>query len=165
MPKDQKTAEALTPLAELQVLFPIGGKVSVRPPRERANPDAPRHPVKVTMRALTALEIFQQLGRASQIADSVGAGTPIARVVVDHAEDVMALLVVASDDEHDAAWFGALDGGEFLRVVKTFMGANGDFFTEAADLFVGATARKVRAAISAGLMPSSNLPPQASPTP
>ena len=164
MPKDQATKADTSPLVELSVLFPIGGKVQVKAPHVKGEDPTKREQVQVTVRALSALEIVQQLQHVIAIAEGVEKGTPYVKVATQHFDDFCALFALASDDERDAAWFARLDGADFLRTVKTFLGANGDFFTEAADLFVGATARRVKAALWGGQTSSPNLNAQESAT-
>lgn len=157
MPKDQPTKATLSPLVELQALFPTGGRLTVKAPYDREKPDAVREDVTVRVRTLTAREILSALAAIAVVIESADGGTAYLKVANEHFEEACELLAVGTD--HGGGWIGSLDGGDFLRLWKTFLGANADFFREAADLFVGATAQKVRALMrSDGLTSSSSSP-------
>lgn len=163
MPKDQPKGE-VSPLVELQTLFPIGGRATVKAPYDPAAPDAEREEIKVRVRALTAREIVKALAEVVRVISTVETGMAYVQVADAHFEDACDLIAIATD--RDGKWIGNLDGGDFLRLWKTFLGANADFFIEAADLFVGATAQKVKALTrGVGPTPSSSSPSTESPTP
>jgi len=160
-------------LIELQALFPIGGKLIVKGPQ--TEDPAEREALELRVRALTAREIVQQLARIAQIVNEVDSGKKsYYEIANDYFEDACALLALATmpggttnglDVDAQTDVIANLDGGDFLRAWKTFLGANADFFKEAADLLVGATAKKIKAMISDGRTPSSISANTESPTP
>lgn len=153
MPKDQPTKGGVSPLIELQALFPTGGRLTVKAPFDPKHADAVREDVKVRVRTLTAREIMSTLAAVAVVIESADGGTAYLKVANEHFDEACELLAVGTDKE--GSWIGDLDGGDFLRLWKTFLGANADFFLEAADLFVGATAQKVMALIR-GVGPTSS---------
>lgn len=160
MPKDQ-VAKELSPLEELEALYPSTGKILVKDPRDRS-PE--RQTIHVQMRALSMREIKAMIGEAMLIAEDVQNDKRPAEIVNDHGDEVLKLAAVATD--RDADWLLDLDGGDFVRIVKGFVGANADFFFELGDLLYGKAGTVMgRVLRGVGQTPSRSSPGTDSSTP
>ncbi len=161
MPKDQAKVND-SPLVELQTLFPIGGRATVKEPFDPEQPDKERTEVRVRVRALSARETARMAAALVKIVSSSEQGKAHVELANDHFDDACELIAVATD--HNAKWIGDLDNADFVRLWKAFIGANADFFMEVVGL-IAMGRRMGLSASGAGPIASSSSPSTESPTP